>query len=70
MYTTHINSTRNDEMRSDYKFYKVGIMQGDKVVKELPNVMARSRQEAIHNAWSHIDAQPFRDGKHTMAVYA
>lgn len=56
-------------MNNDYRFFHVGILSGDKVVQELPNVMARNRQEAIHNAWEHIDAQPFRDGKHTAAAY-
>lgn len=69
MYYTHINSARNLSMNNDYRFFHVGILSGDKVVQELPNVMARNRQEAIHNAWEHIDAQPFRDGKHTAAAY-
>lgn len=68
MYITHINQ-RNNDMRNDYRFFHVGILNGNKVVKELPNVMARNKQEAIHNAWEHIDAQEFRDGKHTAAVY-
>lgn len=46
MYSTHINSTRNRTMNNDYRFFHVGILSGDKVVQELPNVMARNRQEA------------------------
>lgn len=54
----------------NYRIYTVCIMLGNKVVKEIRNVFATSRQDAIHNAWQSDDAQEFRDGKHTAAVYA
>lgn len=54
----------------NYKIYTVAIMLGDKVVKEIQNVFARNRQEAIHNAWQADVAKPFADGKHTAAVYS
>jgi hypothetical protein len=52
-----------------YKIYTVAIMLGDKVVKEIANVFAMNKQEAIHNAWQANDAKPFADGKHTAAAY-
>lgn len=54
----------------NYKIYTVCIMMGNTVVKEIRNVFANNRQEAIHNAWQADEAKPFADGKHIAAVYA
>lgn len=54
----------------NYKIYTVCIMLGNTIVKEIGNVFATTRQEAIQNAWQAEAARPFMDGKHTAAVYA
>ena len=46
------------------------IMLGNKIVKEIHNVFAKDRVEAIANAWQSNAAQPYRDGKHEAKAYA
>ena len=52
-----------------YQIYTFAIMIGDKVILEIPNIFATSKQDAINNGWLANQAQPYRDGQHTAAVY-
>jgi hypothetical protein len=54
----------------NYRIFTVAIMMGDKVVKEIHNVFARNRGEAIDNAWQSNVAQQYRDGKHEAKAYS
>lgn len=54
----------------DYRIYTVAIMLGNKIVKEIHNVFAKDRVEAIANAWQSNAAQQYRDGKHEAKAYA
>lgn len=54
----------------DYRIFTVAIMLGNKVVKEIHNVFAKNRDEAISNAWKADVAQPFRDGQHEAKAYS
>ena len=54
----------------DYRIFTVAIMLGNKVVKEIHNVFANNRDQAIANAWQSNEAQPFRDGQHEARAYS
>lgn len=54
----------------DYRIYTVAIMLGNKIVKEIHNVFAQNRDQAIANAWQSNAAQPYRDGQHEAKAYS